>query len=100
MAVQRRLEPVGPACLSLKALIRTPCTVRLPSAVLGGSQQRCSRMLLDNKRGTGHRPNNKVRPWGSELAKKKKDDDEFFVVVVNAKAGSSEASKRLLSHDL
>lgn len=58
-------------------------------------------MPLDNKSGAGHRPNNKVRPWGSELAKKKKkDDDEFVVVVVNAKAGSSEASERLLSHAL
>ena len=59
-----------------------------PSAVLADSQRRCCPVPLDDRRGSGHRPNNKGHPWGSELSKKttkKKADDDFFF---NAKAGS------------
>lgn len=62
----------------------------LHSSALPDSHRLCCVIPPHYRRGTGHRHNNRVSPWGSELAKRRRK--QHMMIFLSAKAGSSEVS--------
>lgn len=88
------MNPAGSACLHLSPFIQTSFVLRfLPPLPPFFSTSRQPLILcvipLYYKRGTRHSYNNKVPPWGSEVAK---SSGEQMMIFLNAEADSSEAS--------